>query len=151
MDATFGTNDVKYHLFTLMAFDFHHTGVLVAWVITSTNMWRLGGMVECPTSKAFLAYARLETNMFHCEWCPTRTLNIVVGWTLIFYLCCIVLCFGTTLAWGFHNIFIVHGKHIDVGYTMARLCGVEILSQIFFAHGMCWKHGAYAPWRKSRI
>jgi hypothetical protein len=35
MDATFGTNDVKYHLFTLMVFDFHHTGVLVAWVITS--------------------------------------------------------------------------------------------------------------------
>jgi hypothetical protein len=35
MDATFGTNDVKYHLFTLMAFDCHHTWVLVAWVITS--------------------------------------------------------------------------------------------------------------------
>jgi hypothetical protein len=29
MDATFGTNDMKYHLFTLMAFDFHHTRVLV--------------------------------------------------------------------------------------------------------------------------
>jgi hypothetical protein len=35
MDATFGINDVKYHLFTLMAFDFHCTGVLVAWVITN--------------------------------------------------------------------------------------------------------------------
>jgi hypothetical protein len=35
MDATFGTNNVKYHLFTLMAFDFHHTRVLVAWVITN--------------------------------------------------------------------------------------------------------------------
>jgi hypothetical protein len=35
MDATFGTNDVKYHLFTLMAFDFHRTGVPIAWVITS--------------------------------------------------------------------------------------------------------------------
>ncbi len=35
MDATFGTNDVKYHLFTLMAFDFHRTGVLVVWVIMS--------------------------------------------------------------------------------------------------------------------
>jgi hypothetical protein len=33
MDATFGTNDVKYHLFTLMPFDFHQIGVLVAWVI----------------------------------------------------------------------------------------------------------------------
>jgi hypothetical protein len=27
MDATFGTNDVKYHLFTLMGFDVHHTKV----------------------------------------------------------------------------------------------------------------------------
>jgi hypothetical protein len=35
MDATFGTNNVKYHLFTLMAFDFHHTKVLVVWVIMS--------------------------------------------------------------------------------------------------------------------
>jgi len=35
MDATFGTNDVKFHLFTLMVFDAHHIGVLVAWIITS--------------------------------------------------------------------------------------------------------------------
>jgi hypothetical protein len=35
MDATFGTNDVKFHLFTLMVFDAHHIGMLVAWIITS--------------------------------------------------------------------------------------------------------------------
>ncbi len=35
MDATFSTNDVKFHLFTLMVFDAHCTGVLVAWIITS--------------------------------------------------------------------------------------------------------------------
>ncbi len=35
MDATFGTNDVKFHLFTLMVLDAHRTGVLVAWIITS--------------------------------------------------------------------------------------------------------------------
>jgi hypothetical protein len=35
MDAMIGTNDVKYHLFTLMAFDFHCTKVPIAWVITS--------------------------------------------------------------------------------------------------------------------
>jgi hypothetical protein len=27
MDATFGTNDVKYHLFTLMGLDGHHAGM----------------------------------------------------------------------------------------------------------------------------
>jgi hypothetical protein len=35
MDAMFGTNNVKYHLFTLMAFDFHRIGVPVVWVIMS--------------------------------------------------------------------------------------------------------------------
>ncbi len=35
MDATFGTNDVKFHLFTLMVFDAHCTRMLVAWIITS--------------------------------------------------------------------------------------------------------------------
>jgi hypothetical protein len=33
MDATFGTNDVKFHLFTLMVFDAHHIGMPVAWII----------------------------------------------------------------------------------------------------------------------
>jgi hypothetical protein len=35
MDATFDTNNVKYHLFTSITFDFHHTRVPVVWVITS--------------------------------------------------------------------------------------------------------------------
>jgi len=35
MDATFGTNDVKFHLFTLMVFDAHRIGVSVTWIITS--------------------------------------------------------------------------------------------------------------------
>jgi hypothetical protein len=35
MDVTFDTNDVKFHLFTLMVFDAHHTRVSVAWIITT--------------------------------------------------------------------------------------------------------------------
>jgi hypothetical protein len=35
MDATFGTTDVKFHLFTLMVFDAHRIKVSVAWIITS--------------------------------------------------------------------------------------------------------------------
>ncbi len=49
------------------------------------NMWKLGGVVNCPTCKASLAYAKLETIMFQCGWCPTRILNISIGCTLIFY------------------------------------------------------------------
>jgi mannitol-specific phosphotransferase system IIBC component len=63
----------------------------------STNMWRLGGMVECPVSKAFFTYARLETIMFHCGWCPTKTLSIAIRSTLIYIFCYIVLYFGTML------------------------------------------------------
>jgi hypothetical protein len=29
MDATFNTNDVKFHLFTLMVFDAHHIGMYI--------------------------------------------------------------------------------------------------------------------------
>jgi hypothetical protein len=35
MDATFNTNDVKFHLFTLMVFDAYRTRMSVAWIITS--------------------------------------------------------------------------------------------------------------------
>jgi len=35
MDATFGTNDMKFHLFTLMRFDDHRISVFLAWIITS--------------------------------------------------------------------------------------------------------------------
>jgi hypothetical protein len=38
MDATFGANDMKFHLFTLMGFDDHHTDVLLAWIITSRQI-----------------------------------------------------------------------------------------------------------------
>ncbi len=35
MDATFSTNDMKFHLFTLMVFDAHRTRMLIAWIIIS--------------------------------------------------------------------------------------------------------------------
>jgi hypothetical protein len=35
MDVTFGTNDVKFHLFTLKGFDAQHTKMLVTRMITS--------------------------------------------------------------------------------------------------------------------
>jgi hypothetical protein len=35
MDVTFGTNDVKFHVFTLMVFNVHCIEMFVAWIITS--------------------------------------------------------------------------------------------------------------------
>ncbi len=74
-----------------------HRGANCLGYHKSTNMWRLGGMVECPVSKAFFTYARLETIMFHCGWCPTKTLSIAIRSTLIYIFCYIVLYFGTML------------------------------------------------------
>jgi len=38
MDATFGPNDMKFHLFTLMGFDDHHIVVLLASIITNRQI-----------------------------------------------------------------------------------------------------------------
>jgi hypothetical protein len=38
MDATFGTNNVKFLLFTLFVFNDWRNGVPIAWVITSCQM-----------------------------------------------------------------------------------------------------------------
>jgi len=57
MDATFGTNDVKFHLFTLMVFDAHHIGVPVAWITTSRQTcddlveWLITPSCTCPLNQ----------------------------------------------------------------------------------------------------
>ncbi len=38
MDATFNTNDVKFHLFTLMVFDAHYIEVPITWTIRSCQL-----------------------------------------------------------------------------------------------------------------
>jgi hypothetical protein len=38
MDFTFGTNDMKFYLFTLMGFDDHRMGVPLALIITSRQI-----------------------------------------------------------------------------------------------------------------
>lgn len=44
MDSTFGTNDKKLHLYTIMVFDSHFNGQPVAWVLTSRH--KEGDLVE---------------------------------------------------------------------------------------------------------
>jgi hypothetical protein len=57
------------------------------------------------------------------------------------------------LTWGFHNIFFVHGKHIDVGCTMAALCGVKVMSQFFFAWHVlkAWRLHSMEKIKDSRV
>ncbi len=62
MDAMFGANNVKYHLFTLTVFYFHRIGVPVIWVITS---WQ-----TCEDSVGWLSamWANIFSHMPH--WKP---------------------------------------------------------------------------------
>jgi hypothetical protein len=48
MDASFDTNDAKFHLFTLMVFDAHHTKVSVEWIII--NHQTCNDLVEWQTN-----------------------------------------------------------------------------------------------------
>jgi hypothetical protein len=63
MDATFGTNDANFYLFTLMVFDAHRIGVPVAWIITSHQTW--DDLVEWLTS---LKTKLLKKNL---KWKPS--------------------------------------------------------------------------------
>jgi hypothetical protein len=64
MDATFDTNDVKFHLFTLMVFDAHRTGMLVTWIIISCQT--CDDLVEWLTPmKTKLVRPQMKTFMFH--------------------------------------------------------------------------------------
>jgi len=44
MDATFGTNEMKFYLFTLTGFNDHRMGVPLAWIITSKQ--RVEDLIE---------------------------------------------------------------------------------------------------------
>lgn len=37
MNSTLGTNEFKFHLYTILVFDQHHSGIPVAWAITSSS------------------------------------------------------------------------------------------------------------------
>ncbi len=54
MDATFDTNDVKFHLFTLMVFDAHRTRMPVTSMdyYKPLNMRWFGGMANSFENKA---------------------------------------------------------------------------------------------------
>jgi hypothetical protein len=63
MDAMFGTINVKYHLFTLMAFDFHHTRMPVARVIM--NLQTIEDLVDWLGA----LWAKLFSHML--DWRPS--------------------------------------------------------------------------------
>jgi hypothetical protein len=66
MDATFGTNDMKFHLFTLIGFDDHRMSVPLAWIIISRQI--VQDLIEWlkPLKKKVITHVTLEIIMFSC-------------------------------------------------------------------------------------
>ena len=62
MDATFGTNHMKFHLFILMEFDDFRNDVPIAWVITSRQ--KEDDLIQ------WLTALRAKTITIQPEWHP---------------------------------------------------------------------------------
>ncbi len=63
MDANFDTNDVKFHLFTLMVFDAYRTGMPVAWIITSHQ--------TCDDLVEWLTFLKTKLSKKNLKWKPS--------------------------------------------------------------------------------
>jgi len=73
MDATFSTNHVKFHLFTLMVFDAHPTKVSIAWIITSLlNMQLFGGLTTYLKTKLLRKNPKWKPSCFNVDDVPQK-------------------------------------------------------------------------------
>ena len=63
MDATFGTNHMKFYLFTLMIFDDFRNDVPIVWVITSRQ--KEDDLLQ------WLMALRAKAITVQPEWCPS--------------------------------------------------------------------------------
>lgn len=62
MDVTFGTNNVKFHLFTMMVFNAYHIGMLEVWIIKSRQTCEDLVKWLIPIS---IKHAQVETLLLH--------------------------------------------------------------------------------------
>ncbi len=126
MDVSFDTNDVKFHLFTLIMFDPHHTGVPVAWIITSHQ--------TCDDLMEWLTL--LKTKWW---WCFTKIMNIAVSFIFIlpflsFYIHVAISKFHPTFS--IVNNIISWNDNKLIFYAWLGLCGMTIKCPFTFTCGM---------------
>jgi hypothetical protein len=121
MDATFGTNDMKFHLFTLMGFDDHHTSVPLAWIITSRQI--IQDLIEWlkPFKEKMLSHMpHWKPSCFLIDDAPQELKGLRLVLYLIPTLCLFLKMFKNI----FHKIF---------GYFKCNLCFTNpIQSWIFY-------------------
>ncbi len=139
MDATFGTNDVKFHLFTLMLFDAHHTKVLVAWIITSHQT--CDDLVEWLTplkTKLLNENPKWKPSCFIVDDAPQELQAL--WWVLFSFYLFLSFYVHATIS-KFHPTFsIVHNviswnDNELVFYAWLGLCELMVKCPFTFAHG----------------
>jgi hypothetical protein len=94
MNATFGINDVKFHLFTLIVFHAHYIGMSMALIMTCWK--KCEDLVEWLTllKVELLSYMPKWKQFFPCWWCPTRIACIVMILIFLPSLICLFKCFN---------------------------------------------------------
>ena len=66
MDVTFGTNHMKFHLFTLVVFNDFRNGVQIAWMITSRqNKKKFNSMVDGIAGESDEGSTRMASKLFY--------------------------------------------------------------------------------------
>jgi hypothetical protein len=159
MDATFGTNDMKFHLFTLMGFDDHRTGVPLAWIITSRQT--VQDLIEWlkPLKEKMLSHMpHWKPSCFLVDDAPQelKALRLVLYLvsTLCLFLKCFLISFIKFLITS--NAFYVvltpstHGDFIAY-VSLLGSYGVWTRFPSTFVVGMFSKHGAYVVLKKSKM
>ncbi len=130
MDATFSTNDMKFHLFTLMVFNAHCIGMSVAWIIT--NCQTCNDLVEWLT---LLKTKLLRKNL---KWKPSCFIVFDVPqglqalWWVLFSFYLFLSFYVHVIISKFHPTFSIINNVISwnnnklVFYAWLGLCGVRI-------------------------
>ncbi len=147
MDATFGTNDMKFHLFSLMGFDDHHMSVPLVWIITSRQTIEdLTKWLKPFKNKMLSHMPHWKPSCFLVDDAPQelKALQLVLYlhcvYFLRYFLVSVIKKFITSNAFYVVLTPSTHGDFIAY-VSLLGLCGVWIRFPSSFVVGMFSKHG----------
>ncbi len=139
MDATFGTNDVKFYLFTLIMFNAHCIKVSIAWIIISHQT--CDDLVEWLTplkTKLARNSPKWKPSCFIVDDAPQELLAL--WWVLFSFYFFLSFHVHATIS-KFHPTFFIVNNVTSLNdnklvfYAWLGLCGATIKCPFTFVHG----------------
>jgi hypothetical protein len=82
--TTFGSNDLKFHLFILVVFDKRKNDMPIVWITTSCQNKITLFHNQLFYSISIPYYAQMERKLFPCWWCPQEHQDFVLWHFIIF-------------------------------------------------------------------